>query len=181
MSIPLRSCLYSKALEDAESFNLLVDIAMQPIYSTRPCRCDPPCRELTEDEKKLLQDRVNVRIREMREQWRKEHYEKEATDRPDMTLEDICGFAATYLTEKTKEPFTAQDVYNLNPARNLAYYLELYEEAVFATGKDFYGRDATEYFDERFLTVRDDPTAKVLAIRYQNAIHKLEQRVKGIQ
>lgn len=173
MSIPIRTCEYPLAYENKEAFESMVEKSMQGIYSILPCKCDPPCRELTDREKEILQKRVNDRVTEIRGEWRKKQYEKDAADRTEMTLEDICRFAAKYLTEKTKELFTAQDVYNLNPARNLGYYLELYEEAVFATGKDFYGRSSETYFDERFLTVKDDPTMQIVATRYVNALTKI--------
>jgi hypothetical protein len=181
MSDPIHTCEYPRALENEEAFNMLVEKAMQGIYSILPCRCDPPCRDLTDDEKKILTDRVNARISDIRAGWRKTSYEKEAAERKPLTLEDICTYAAKYIAAKTGQPFTAPEVYNMSPNHSLSYYLELYEEAVFAIGCDFYGRSAIDYFDERFLTVKDDPALKVLSVRYQNAIHKLEQKIKGVQ
>ena len=181
MSTPMHMCDYPRALENDEAFNVLVEKAMQGIYSILPCRCDPPCRDLTDDEKKILTDRVNARISEIRAGRRNRIYEREAEEREPLTLEDICTYAAKYIAAKTGQQFTAPEVYNMSPNHSLSYYLELYEEAVFATGRDFYGRSAIEYFDERFLTVKDDPALKVVSVRYQNAIHKLEQKAKGVQ
>lgn len=166
MSIPIRTCDYPKALDSVEAFDELVEKAMQPIYSVINCTCNPPCRVLNENEKKMLQELVNEKIMLIR-------YEEAAKRREPMSLENMCEFSAKYLLAKTGETFSAEDVYNMSPSRNSAYYLELYEEAVYATGKDFYGRSAIDYFNERFLTTKGNLALKVLASRYYNAMNKL--------
>ena len=178
MSTPIHQCEYPKAFENKDAFEELVQKAMQGVYSIFPCKCDPPCRILTDEEKAVLQDRINNRVAEIRAGWRKEKYEKDTINQEELTLEDICEFTAKYLSDRSSKPFTAIDVYELSPNHDIAYYLEMYEEAVFSTGADYHGRPAIEYFDERFLSVKDEPAFKVLAVRYQKAIYDLEQKAK---
>lgn len=177
MSDPIRYCDYPLALDNEFYFDVLVDKCMQPIYSILPCQCDPPCRILTDNEKNALTEKVNARIKYIRGIGRKKKYEDENAARTPMTLEDMCGFIAHYLNKKTGHIMTPQDVFNLSPTYNMGFYLELYEEAIFSEGHDFYNRSALTYFDERYLMTVDDPALKVLATRYLNAFEKLSKNI----
>jgi len=176
--VTIYSCEYARAIESKEAFNILVAKVMHGSFVVLPCTCNPPCRILGDKEKAILQTEVNNCISSIREKQRKKAYEKEMAERIPLTLEDMCTFTAKFLTAKSKQEFTVTDVYNLSPDRNLAYYLDLYEESVFATGKDFYGRSSFVYFDERLLSVKDDPSLRVLAVRYTNILTKIQENDK---
>lgn len=166
MNIVIKECEFYNAFTDEEAFNILIEKVMEPMRVVIPCTCNPPCLTLNEEQKQILQKRVNDRVEELK---RKAAIEK------GMTLEDMCAFIAGYLKEVHKKELTAEQVYNVSPTRSMSHYLDMYEEAVYHMKKDFYERSAIEYFTERLEAVLSDPALKGLAIRYQNTIGNLEK------
>ncbi len=173
MSEPIRTCEYVKALTDDEACNIIAEKAMQGIYSILPCRCDPPCRELTDEEKEYLQKKINDIIADKR---------KEKANEVELTMEHICQHISKYIKLKSGTDIKPEHIYLTLSAKfnnELFYFLEQYEEAVFFIGEDVFGKSALEYFEERLLLTMDNPDLKILAVRYQNAIAALEKKFKA--
>lgn len=164
--MPINECDYYKAFTEEEAFDLLVEKAMQPAFEVLPCNCQPPCKTLNEDEKQILQKRVNERIAEIQLAMKM---------KAGMSLEDLCGFIAVYLKEKHNKDLTAEQVFNLSPTRSMAHYLDMYEEAVYNMRWDFFGRTALIYFEERVRATMNEPALKSLSARYQNVVATLEK------
>lgn len=59
MSIPIAYCAFVRAVDDAEALERLKRTLAYNLkngaFTTVPCRCDPPCRELTEGEWDMLE------------------------------------------------------------------------------------------------------------------------------
>lgn len=168
MSTIVKACLYLKALNDEGYFSDLVLAAEARIKGIQPCTCDTRCRDLTEEEKEGLTKRVNECLKIRREE-RKKH-----ADEVGLTIEDMCQHSAKYLKEIQGMKIDTIGVANLSITHDLSDYISLYEEAVFGLGVDFFHRPAIEYFEERYVLVKDDPDLKLLREKYQKIIYDLE-------
>lgn len=163
----IRECEYLKALTDEDALISLSMSAMRGITAILPCDHDPVCRELNDQEKQQLQMKVNLKIRDIMVETRP------------LTLEDMCTHISKYLKAQSGKDVTPQQVFESNINRDMGLYLNMYEEAIFGIGIDFYGRPAPVYFEERLREVIDKPEMKPLAIRYQHAIASIEEAMKS--
>lgn len=162
----IKTCDYLKAMTDEKILIDIANAAIMGIESILPCNHDPACRELNDQEKQELQMKVNLKIRDI------------LVETKPMTLEYMCMHVSKYLNAQTGKEVTPQKVFESNINRDMSMYLDMYEEAVFSMGFDFYGRPAPVYFEERLREVIDKPELKPLAIRYQNAIASIEEATK---
>ena len=163
----IKMCDYLKAMTDETELVAIANAAIAGIETILPCDHDPACRELNDQEKQELQTKVNLKIRDL------------LVETKPMTLEYMCIHVSRYLKTQTGKEVTPQQVFESNISRDMSMYLDMYEEAVFSMGFDFYGRPAPVYFEERLRAVINIPELKPLAIRYQNAIASIEAAMKS--
>ena len=163
----INECDYVKAYVNEEAFNTLVEKVKRNIFVIKECRCDPPCRMLFEQEKVDLSVKVNAEVERLTIKEKME---------AGMSLEDLCGFVAKYMKEKHNTDCTAQQIFNLSLTHDMSYYLDMYEEAIFHIGKDFFGQSAIVYFEDRLKATLIDEKLKPLSARYQNMIALLEKK-----
>ena len=93
-----------------------------------------------------------------------------------MSLENLCEFVAEYLRKTQQTECTAQQIFNLSPTHDMSHYLDMYEEAIFHMGKDYFGQSAIAYFEDRLKSTLPDEKLKPLSARYQNLIVALEKK-----
>jgi hypothetical protein len=162
----IKICDYLKALTDDAALVTLAEKAIEGITQISPCICNPPCRELNDQEKQSLQLNVNMKIRSIE------------AKKNQMTLGDMCFHVSKHIKQQSGKDISPEEVFNSSPTHDMSHYLELYEESVYCLGYDFYGRPALEYFEERLMSVIDKPECKMLAIRYQKAVAAIEEIIK---
>lgn len=164
-SVPI--CLYVKALTDDDALTELAKKAILVIKKVDECKCEPKCRELTAIEKGTLMGMVVKRVQQIRESRNK-------AAEGGITIEQMCSHIAHSIKETSGENVTITDIFNMSPVRDIAYYLEMYENSVFSIGYDFFHRPAPEYFEERVKETEKDPQMADLCNRYKKFILTLE-------
>lgn len=84
MSKPIFTCRFYKAFHDETELKFLAKDYLQLIYSVIPCRCEPKCPELSKEDLKILETKINAEMVNLREERRKiiEEWDKKHPPKP---------------------------------------------------------------------------------------------------